>query len=142
MADRLTRPLLRKDRDSDFSEVDGDSALDHVADRLTELRSNRGPEAVSVFGSGGLTNEKSYLLGKFARLAPGTSQIDDNGRFCMSSAAAAGIRAFGLDRGMPFPLTDLGEAEVVLLAGANPAETMPPMMGHLASPRLIVVDPP
>jgi assimilatory nitrate reductase catalytic subunit len=71
----------------------------------------------------------------------GTSQIDYNGRFCMSSAAAAGIRAFGVDRGMPFPVTDLDGADVVLLAGANPAETMPPFVGHLTGAELIVVDP-
>ncbi|MEU0493154.1 molybdopterin oxidoreductase family protein [Nocardiopsis sp. NPDC006139] len=139
--DRLTRPLLRKDRTGEFGEVDWDTALDHVAERLLALRAEHGPDSVAVFGSGGLTNEKSYTLGKFARLALGTSQIDYNGRFCMSSAAAAGNRAFGLDRGMPFPLTDVGASEVVLLAGANPAETMPPMMGHLSAPRLIVIDP-
>lgn len=139
--DRLTRPLMRKDRGSDLAEVDWDTALDHVAERLLALAAESGPDTVSVFGSGGLTNEKSYALGKFARLALGTSQIDYNGRFCMSSAAAGGNRAFGLDRGMPFPLADVGEAEAVLLAGANPAETMPPMMGHLSAPALIVVDP-
>ncbi|MBR8744579.1 molybdopterin oxidoreductase family protein, partial [Nocardiopsis sp. MG754419] len=139
--DRLTRPLLRKDRTGPLTEVDWDTALDHIAERLLALRAESGPDSVAVFGSGGLTNEKSYLLGKFARLALGTSQIDYNGRFCMSSAAAAGNRAFGLDRGMPFPLTDLAASDVVLLAGANPAETMPPMMGHLSAPRLIVIDP-
>ena len=32
---------------------------------------------------------------------------------------------------------------MIVLAGANPAETMPPLMGHLTAraPRLIVVDP-
>ncbi len=139
--DRLTRPLVRKDRGADLVETDWDTALDHVAERLLALRAESGPDTVAVFGSGGLTNEKSYTLGKFARLALGTSQIDYNGRFCMSSAAAGGTRAFGLDRGMPFPLTDVGEAEAVLLAGANPAETMPPMMGHLSAPALIVIDP-
>ncbi|MBQ1082424.1 molybdopterin oxidoreductase family protein [Nocardiopsis sp. B62] len=139
--DRLTRPLLRKDRGSDLVETDWDTALDHVAERLLSLRAESGPDSVAVFGGGGLTNEKSYTLGKFARLALATSQIDYNGRFCMSSAAAAGTRAFGLDRGMPFPLTDVAEAEVVVLAGANPAETMPPMMGHLSAPTLIVIDP-
>ena len=63
-----------------------------------------GADAVGVFGGGGLTNEKAYQLGKFARLALGTSRIDYNGRFCMSSAAAAGNRAFGVDRGLPFPV--------------------------------------
>ncbi|MGW9553534.1 molybdopterin oxidoreductase family protein [Nocardiopsis sp. NPDC055551] len=139
--DRLTRPLMRKDRTSPLREVDWDTALDHIVQRLLSLRTESGPDSVAVFGSGALTNEKSYLLGKFARLALGTSQIDYNGRFCMSSAAAAGNRAFGLDRGMAFPLTDLAHADVVLLAGANPAETMPPMMGHLSAPRLVVIDP-
>ncbi|MFC5814378.1 molybdopterin oxidoreductase family protein [Nonomuraea harbinensis] len=132
---RLTSPLLHG------RPVDWDVALGHVADRLSAIRLEHGPDGVAVFGGGGLTNEKAYLLGKLARVALGTSQIDYNGRFCMSSAAAASIRAFGMDRGMPFPVTDLAGADVVLLAGANPAETMPPFVRHLDGPRLIVVDP-
>ncbi|RCV53445.1 molybdopterin oxidoreductase family protein [Marinitenerispora sediminis] len=139
--DRLTTPLLRTERGAPPRPVDWDTALDHVAGRLRALREERGADSVAVFGGGGLTNEKSYLLGKFARVALGTSQIDYNGRFCMSSAAAAGLRAFGVDRGLPFPVTDLAEADAVLLAGANVAETMPPLMGHLTGARLIVVDP-
>ena len=42
-----------------------------------------------MYGSGALTNEKAYLLGKLARVALGTPHVDYNGRFCMSSAAAA-----------------------------------------------------
>ncbi|MEO3868927.1 molybdopterin-dependent oxidoreductase [Nonomuraea sp. B12E4] len=132
---RLTSPLLHGEP------VTWEVALDHVAARLAALRAEYGPDAVAVFGGGGLTNEKAYQLGKFARVALGTSQIDYNGRFCMSSAAAASIRAFGLDRGMPFPITDLDAADVVLLAGANVAETMPPFVRHLDGPRLIVIDP-
>lgn len=132
---RLTTPLLHGEP------VSWDVALGYVADRLAEVRAEHGPDGVAVFGGGGLTNEKAYQLGKFARVALGTSQIDYNGRFCMSSAAAASIRAFGMDRGMPFPITDLAGADVVLLAGGNPAETMPPFVRHLEGPRLIVVDP-
>ncbi|MCW2777333.1 MAG: nasC, partial [Frankiales bacterium] len=85
-------------------------------------------------------------VGKFARVALGTSQVDYNGRFCMSSAAAAGNRAFGLDRGLPFPLADVAAAGCVVLVGSNVAETMPPFMAHLAQQReaggtLVVVDP-
>jgi assimilatory nitrate reductase catalytic subunit len=139
--ERLTTPLLRPSRSDPLAPVGWDAALGHVADRIRAVQVEHGPDAVAVFGAGGLTNEKAYLLGKFARVALGTSQIDYNGRFCMSSAAAAGNRAFGIDRGMPFPVTDLDDAEVVLLAGANVAETMPPLMGHLAGARLVVVDP-
>ncbi|MFD5096412.1 molybdopterin oxidoreductase family protein [Amycolatopsis thailandensis] len=136
---RLTTPLIRID--GELRPATWDQALDLVARRLTEIRAAKGADSVAVFGGGGLTNEKAYLLGKFARVALGTSQIDYNGRFCMSSAAAAGIKAFGADRGMPFPVTDLADADAVLLIGANPAETMPPFTQHLRGADLIVVDP-
>ena len=141
---RVTEPLL-KGADGVHRPVDWDTALNLVATAVRKTRAAYGPDAVGVFGGGGLTNEKAYQLGKFARLALGTSRIDYNGRFCMSSAAAAGIRAFGLDRGLPFPVADLDGASTVLLLGSNVAETMPPFVQHLRGARdaggLIVVDP-
>lgn len=121
------------------------AALDLVADRLAQLRAEHGPQSVAVFGGGGLTNEKAYALGKFARTVLHTPNIDYNGRFCMASAAAGMNRSFGVDRGLPFPLADLGGAQAVLLLGSNLAETMPPAVQHLAGARaaggLVVVDP-
>lgn len=141
--DRITTPQLR--RGGVLESVGWDEALDFVANRLHSLQSGYGPDAVAIFGGGGLTNEKAYTLGKFARAVLGTSQIDYNGRFCMSSAAAAANRAFGLDRGLAFPLADLGGAGAILLLGSNLAETMPPAVQHLADVRdrggLVVVDP-
>ena len=98
--------------------------------RLADAQEQYGRDAVGVFGGGSLTNEKAYLLGKFARVALRTSQIDYNGRFCMSSAAAASIKAFGIDRGLPFPLADIPNADTILLVGSNLAETMPPVMQY------------
>ncbi|WP_157001341.1 molybdopterin oxidoreductase family protein [Agromyces laixinhei] len=141
---RLDAPLVRGS-DGVLHEAGWEEALDHVAAALGGIRQAHGADAVGVFGGGGLTNEKAYLLGKFARLALGTSRIDYNGRYCMSSAAAAGNRAFGLDRGLPFPLEDLDGADTILLLGTNVAETMPPFIGHLAGAQaeggLVVVDP-
>ncbi|GHJ51025.1 molybdopterin oxidoreductase [Nonomuraea sp. TT08I-71] len=144
--DRLTTPLLRDRPGGDLRPASWDEALDRVSAGLRAVQERHGRDAVAVFGGGGLTNEKAYALGKFARVALRTRHIDYNGRWCMSSAAAAGTRAFGLDRGLPFPLADLGRADTLLLVGANPAETMPPLMRHLADQRerggrLIVVDP-
>ncbi|MEE1621005.1 molybdopterin oxidoreductase family protein [Zafaria sp. Z1313] len=142
--ERITAPLVRG-ADGDLAPAPWDEVLDLVADRARSIRARHGADAVAVFGSGGLTNEKAYQLGKFARLALGTSRIDYNGRFCMSSAAAAGNRAFGLDRGLPFPLADLGGAGTILMLGSNVADTMPPFVRHLEGARdaggLIVVDP-
>ncbi|WP_060884800.1 molybdopterin oxidoreductase family protein [Streptomyces caniscabiei] len=141
---RLTSPLVR--RAGNLEPASWDEALDRIAEGLTRTRTEHGPDACGVFGGGGLTNEKAYTLGKFARVVLGTSQIDYNGRFCMSSAAAAGIKAFGLDRGLPFPLEDIPRTGCVILVGSNLAETMPPALRYLTELKenggtLIVIDP-
>ncbi|WP_189146870.1 molybdopterin oxidoreductase family protein [Streptomyces lacrimifluminis] len=141
---RLTEPLVR--RDGVLVPVTWEEALDRVAEGLTRTRTEHGPDACGVFGGGGLTNEKAYALGKFARVVLGTSQIDYNGRFCMSSAAAAGNKAFGIDRGLPFPMEDIPKTGCVILVGSNLAETMPPALRYLTELKenggtLIVIDP-
>ncbi|SHH44454.1 assimilatory nitrate reductase (NADH) alpha subunit apoprotein [Jatrophihabitans endophyticus] len=143
---RLTTPLARDSRAEPLRPTTWEDALDRTAAAIRRTQRAHGRDAVGVFGGGGLTNEKAYLLGKFARVALRTSAIDYNGRFCMSSAAAAGNRAFGVDRGLPFPLPDLADADCILLVGSNPAETMPPFTRWLADQRarggaLVVVDP-
>ncbi len=142
---RVTTPQLR-DEQGAWRDATWGEALDFVASKMIALRAQYGADANGVFGSGALTNEKAYLLGKFARVALGTANIDYNGRFCMSSAAAAQNRALGLDRGLPFPVADVEHAEVVMLIGANTADTLPPMMQWFdrqkaAGGRLIVADP-
>ena len=142
--ERITAPL-RRGADGTYDEVSWDGALDEIAARVVALQDAHGRDTIAVFGGGGLTNEKAYALGKFARTVLRTPFIDYNGRFCMSSAAAAGNRSFGIDRGLPFPLDDLGGADAVVLLGSNLADTMPPAVQHLARARerggLVVVDP-
>jgi assimilatory nitrate reductase catalytic subunit len=147
--DRLLTPLVRTepgDRTSPLREASWGEALDRVATAIQASQKRYGPDSVGAFGGGGLTNEKAYALGKFVRVALRSASIDYNGRFCMSSAATAANRALGVDRGLPFPLSDVAEARTVLLVGANPADTMPPSMryldaGRAAGARHIVVDP-
>lgn len=144
-AERLRTPLVR-DGSGRLREASWEAALEAVAAGVGRVQARHGRDAVGVYGSGALTNEKAYLLGKLARAALRTRSIDYNGRFCMSSAAAAANAALGADRGLPFPLEDLPLAEVLLLVGANPAETMPPWMRFAerqreAGGKLVVVDP-
>src|SRR4051812_3517347 len=144
--ERLTTPLVRDRSTGELRVAGWDEALDLVAGRLNDLRASYGADAVGVFGGGGLTNEKAYQLGKLARVALGTSQVDYNGRWCMSSAASAANRAFGIDRGLPFPLADVELTDVLVLVGSNLAETMPPAARHLDRLRerggkVVVIDP-
>jgi assimilatory nitrate reductase catalytic subunit len=142
---RIRTPILRR-RDGRLTPVGWDVALDFVADRLSSIRRAHGAPAVAAFGSGALTNEKAYLLGKFVRVVLQSPNIDYNGRYCMASAAAGQNRAFGIDRGLPFPVSDIAETEALMLWGSNCAETMPPIMQWIFEQknrggRLIVVDP-
>ena len=144
--DRLKTPLIRDRKGGKLRPATWPEALDQIASKLQEVAATFGPDAVGVFGGGGLTNEKAYMLGKFARVALRTANIDYNGRFCMASAAAAGLRAFGIDRGMPFPMQDIAETDAIFMIGSNPAETLPPIMQYFEAQRdrggqFIVADP-
>ena len=142
--ERLLTPQIRA-ADGNLRPASWDAALDLVAERLLRLRDAYGASALAAFGSGALTNEKAYLLGKFVRVALKSPFVDYNGRFCMASAAAGQNQAFGIDRGLPFPVEDMAKAGTLLLWGANCADTMPPIMQWIDQQRatgtLIVVDP-
>ena len=143
--DRLLSPLVRNSSGT-LAPVSWQRAIDRIASAIRKTQEAHGCDAVGVFGGGSLTNEKAYLLGKFARVALGTSNVDYNGRFCMSSAAAGASKALGIDRGLPFPLEDIPHAETILLVGGNMAETMPPVMRYFEAQQrnggaLIVADP-
>lgn len=143
--ERLLSPLVRN-ADGRLVPASWQSAIDRIAAAIQRIQEAHGRDAIGVFGGGSLTNEKAYLLGKLARVALRTSNVDYNGRFCMSSAAAGASKALGLDRGLPFPLEDIPHAEAILLVGGNMAETMPPVMRYFEAQQrsggtLIVADP-
>lgn len=144
--DRLLTPLIRRGERHSLEPASWDEAIDLIASSLRRLSDGYGPNSIGVFGGGGLTNEKAYMLGKFARVVLRSKNIDYNGRFCMASAAVANQKVFGVDRGLPFPLEDIPHAQLIVLVGANPAETMPPLMQYFDEQRrrggkTIVVDP-
>ncbi len=143
--DRLRTPLVRDARGR-LVPASFEAAIERVAEGIARVQAAFGRDAVGLFGGGGLTNEKAYLLGKLARVALRTSNVDYNGRFCMASAAAAAIRALGIDRGLSFPVEDVALSDALVLVGSNPAETMPPLVQWLDAQRArggrsIVIDP-
>jgi assimilatory nitrate reductase catalytic subunit len=142
--ERLLTPLVR--RDGELVPASWEEALERIASNIRRIQTEHGRDAFAVFGGGSLTNEKAYLLGKFARVALKTANIDYNGRFCMSSAAAAMRAVYGLDRGLPFPLEQVAQASCIVLWGSNLAETLPPISQFVVKARkngapIIVIDP-
>ncbi len=117
-----------------------------IANAFRRIQSEYGNDAVGVFGSGALTNEKAYLLGKFARVALRTPHIDYNGRYCMSSAAAAGNKRSGSTAACHSPSVTSHCHKRCSVVGSNPFDTLPPIMQWFEKQRanggrLIVADP-
>jgi assimilatory nitrate reductase catalytic subunit len=114
--DRLLDPLMRDA--NGFRKAAWDEALGFTASRIREIQQKYGKDAVAMYGGASLTTEKSYLVGKFARLAIGTRHVDYNGRLCMVSAGVAYKLAFGVDRS-PIPWSDIPKADVLFIIGSN-----------------------
>jgi assimilatory nitrate reductase catalytic subunit len=144
--DRLLHPMERDPSvPGGFRRTTWDRALDRVVTEFRRIQEQHGPDAVAMLSGVSITNEKSYLVGKFARLALGTANLDYNGRFCMVSAGVANKKALGVDRA-PNPWSDIPLADVVWVAGTNIAETFPITTGYVwrardRGARLIVQDP-
>jgi assimilatory nitrate reductase catalytic subunit len=142
--DRLRSPLERVEGNG-FREMQWDAALDRVAAEMKRIQKAHGNDAFAVLTGASLTNEKAYLMGKFARVALRTANIDYNGRLCMVSAGAASKKVFGIDRSGN-PWSDIPKAEVLLIAGANIAECAPITTDYVWQARengakIIVLDP-
>jgi formate dehydrogenase alpha subunit len=100
--ERLTRPLLRRDLAyelglteeawqlpeksplatirpdiaTSFIEVDWDTALDLVGEKLADTVKKNGPDAVMGLASARCTNEENYIFQKFMRAGIGTNNLD------------------------------------------------------------------
>lgn len=143
--DRLTAPLMRRSRDEPFREVSWEEALSHTVEEIRRIQGEHGADAFGLLGGASLFSEKTYLVGKFGRVALKTRHVDYNGRLCMVSAAGANKLAFGIDRaGNPF--SDILRTDCLLIAGSNVGECFPVMTQYVWGARdrgakLIVVDP-
>jgi predicted molibdopterin-dependent oxidoreductase YjgC len=72
--DRLKTPLIR--RGDGFEEATWDEALALVAERLTTIREESGPDSIGFLASAKCTNEENYLLQKLARAVIKTNNVD------------------------------------------------------------------
>ncbi len=142
--DRLRSPLGRVEGRG-FEPLGWDDALDRVAGAIKRIQREHGRDAYAVLSGASLTNEKAYLMGKLARVALRTANIDYNGRLCMVSAGVASKKVFGVDRAAN-PWSDIPKADVILVAGSNVAECSPITTDYLWRARergakIIVLDP-
>ena len=128
-----------------FRPIAYERAIERTAGEIRRIQERYGRDAMAVLSGASLTTEKAYLVGKFAHMALGTSNIDYNGRLCMVSAGAGNSKAFGVDRAAN-PWSDILGAELIWISGANVAECAPITTDYVwqareRGARVIVVDP-
>jgi assimilatory nitrate reductase catalytic subunit len=85
--DRLLDPLERVEGKG-FCRIGWDAAYVQAVSEIQGIQNQYGKDAFAMLSGVSLTNEKSYLVGKFARVALKTRNLDYNGRLCMVSAGA------------------------------------------------------
>ncbi|MCO5297452.1 MAG: molybdopterin oxidoreductase family protein [Fimbriimonadaceae bacterium] len=142
--DRLLGPLKRVEGRG-FEPIGWEEAFSTTVREIQRVQEKFGKDAVAVLSGVSLTNEKSYLMGKFARVGLQTRELDYNGRLCMVSAGTGNKKAFGIDRAAN-SWADIPLAEVILCVGTNVAECSPITTDYIWRARdrgakLIMVDP-
>jgi len=127
--------------------VDWPTAITTVANKLSKIRDQYGPDAIAFYLSGQLLTEDYYVANKLAKGFIGTSHVDTNSRLCMSSAVAGYKRAFGADA-VPCNYEDLEQCDLLVLIGSNAAWTHPVLYRRISDAkannpamRVVVIDP-
>ncbi len=142
--ERLQTPLIKKN--GEFQEAGWDAALDLVARRLKEIKAKYGPEKIGGFSSARVTNEENYLMQKFMRAVIGTNHVDHCARLCHASTVAGLAATYG-SGAMTNSITELEDADCILIIGSNPNENHPVIAAYikraarLKNKDLIVIDP-
>jgi len=118
--ERLKLPLVR--RNGKLVPSSWEDALAEVSKRLAEIQTGTGADSIGFIGSNRTTNEDNYLLNRIARASVGTNNIDHHRTADYASLVAAlGTQAAAASATM----TQLYEADAVLLVGDDPTEQNP-----------------
>jgi len=120
--DRLRTPLIK--RNGEFVAATWDEAYDFIADKLTSIKNEFGPDAIGGISSARCTNEENYLMQKFIRAVIGTNNIDSCARVCHSPTALGMQRTFGTGAATN-SVVDLKFTDCIMVIGANPTDAHP-----------------
>jgi len=119
---RLTTPLIK--RNGKFEKATWQQAVNLIAERLTGIKTEFGPDAIAGLSSAKCTNEDNYVFQKFIRAAIGTNNVDHCARLCHASTVAGLARAFG-SGAMTNSIDELKNSRCIFVIGSNTTEAHP-----------------
>jgi len=79
--DRLTTPLVRRQKGGPLEPVSWNEALDIVSENFRDVLAEKGPDALAGLSSARCTTEENYVFQKFFRQRIGTNNIDHCARY-------------------------------------------------------------
>lgn len=141
--ERLDRPMLRQG--AGFRAITWEEAVDFLADRLTAILDQSGPESFAALGSTRASTESNYLLQKFCRAVIGSPHIDAPARASHHATREALVESFGVPAATAC-FADIERVNCLVVVGADPDTSHPVLAARLrravaAGARLIVIDP-
>ncbi|MBO9620370.1 MAG: molybdopterin-dependent oxidoreductase, partial [Niabella sp.] len=146
-SDRLQYPEMRYGRNQPRQRVSWDTALERTAAVFKTFIDKYGPDSVAFYASGQCLTEEYYVVNKLIKGYIGSNNIDTNSRLCMSSAVVGYKMSLGEDS-VPVSYEDLELADVIFVAGANPAWCHPILWRRVEAARqtnpnvkIVVSDP-
>ncbi len=146
-SDRLLYPEMRYNKNMPRQRVSWDVALERTAAVFKSVIDKYGADSVAFYASGQCLTEEYYVVNKLVKGFIGSNNIDTNSRLCMSSAVVGYKMSLGEDS-VPISYDDLELADVIFVAGANPAWCHPILWRRVEAAReknpeikIIVSDP-
>ena len=79
--ERLTRPLIRRQKGMPLEPVKWDEALDFMCQSFAKILGEKGPDALAGLSSARCTTEENYAFQKFFRSGIGTNNVDHCARY-------------------------------------------------------------
>ena len=79
--DRLTTPLIRREKGGKLEPASWDEALGLVVAKMTAIKEKHGADALGGLASARCTNEENYLFQKLMRVGLGTNNVDHCARY-------------------------------------------------------------
>lgn len=123
---RLTHPMILDDAATHYRPISWDGALRTIADELASLDD---PDQAVFYTSGRTSNEAAFLYQLLVR-GLGTNNLPDCSNMCHESSGSALTQTLGIGKGT-VSITDIHEADLLIVAGQNPGTNHPRMLNAL-----------